>query len=122
LNPDARAGGGAASGLEWSSERRVGSVLRDEVFTSLWTEELPGVPIDVPLLAAGVASARMPALARRLSEAFSVALPSMLLLEHPTIRQISSALDAALGVAGARRRDAAPATPVAAEGRDVALE
>ena len=50
-------------------------------------------PVDAPLLTTGLNSAQLPMLASQLSQAFSVNVSSMFLLEHPTIRQIATALE-----------------------------
>ena len=71
-----------------------GDLLHDEIFLNIWTEFFAEVPpVDAPLLTTGLNSAQLPMLASRLSQAFSVNVSSMFLLEHPTIRQIATALE-----------------------------
>ena len=71
-----------------------GNLLHDEVFLNIWTEFFAEVPpVDAPLLTTGLNSAQLPMLASRLSQTFSVNVSSMFLLEHPTIRQIATALE-----------------------------
>jgi hypothetical protein len=71
-----------------------GDLLHLELFLNIWTEFFAQVPpVDAPLLTTGLNSAQLPMLASRLSQAFSVNVSSMFLLEHPTIRQIATALE-----------------------------
>lgn len=70
------------------------NLLHDETFLNIWSEFFAQVPpVDAPLLTTGLNSAQLPMLAIRLSQAFSVNVSSMFLLEHPTIRQIANALE-----------------------------
>jgi 3-oxoacyl-(acyl-carrier-protein) synthase len=70
------------------------NLLHDEIFLNIWTEFFAEVPpVDAPLLTTGLNSAQLPMLASRLGQTFSVNVSSMFLLEHPTIRQIATALE-----------------------------